>query len=99
MIIADLKESGFFKTLRLEVNHNQVLDPSVIELSLKLIVSAKVSKIQKQFQQSKGEIHEVTLINYHCRPLFMLHSRVGYEDCYPPGYFNFRLATVARSAP
>ena len=45
----------------------------------------------------KGEDSEVTITNYHCSALFVLLSRVRYEVC-QHGCFDFRLASVARSA-
>ncbi len=69
---------------------------TVMEHLVKLHVSTKGSKIQKQFQESEGEVCEVTITNYHCGVLFVLLSPVRYEVC-QHGCFHFRLASVARS--
>lgn len=82
--------------VRLEKGHTEGLDPSVTEHFVKLIVSAKGSKLQKQLQKSEGEDNEVTITNDHYSALFVLLSRIRYEVC-QDGYFDFRLASVARS--
>ena len=64
---------------------------------VKLIVPAKGSKIQKQIKIVEGEDSEVTITNCHCTDLFVLLSRVRREAC-QHGRFDFRLASVARSA-
>jgi hypothetical protein len=83
--------------VRLEKGHTEGLEPSVLEHLVKLIVGVKGSKIQKQLQQSEGEESEVTITTNHCSALFVLLSRVRYEVC-QHGSFDFRLASVARSA-
>jgi Helix-turn-helix domain len=85
------------EVVRIEKGHTEGLDPKCDRTFHETDRIPECQQYPKAISMAEGDVNEVTIPNYHDSALFVLLSRIRYEACQHGG-FDFRLASVARSA-